>query len=67
VPRRGFDSDDTDNFDTTLKGKYAILATRHIIRHNRFETIVEAVTDSTERPEYTANQQEMDKQMEWFE
>ena len=66
VPRRGFDSDDTDNFDVTLKGKYAILATRHMIRHNRFETIVEAVTDSTERPEFTANQQEMDKQMESF-
>lgn len=59
VPRRAFNADDADNYDISLKGKYAILATRHIISYSKFETIIEVVTDSTEKPAYTATAQQM--------
>ena len=49
VPRYGVHSDGDDNFDTTLKGIHLIAATRHIIRYTGCETIIEVVTDSTER------------------
>lgn len=50
VPKRSFNQKDGDNFDDTLKGKYAILATRHIIKYNQHETVIDVVTDSTEKP-----------------
>lgn len=59
VPRTAAKTNDADNYDNTLKGKYAILATRHIISYSKFETIVEVVTDSTEKPSYSATAQQM--------
>ena len=59
VPRTAAKTNDSDNYDNTLKGKYAILATRHIISYSKFETIVEVVTDSTEKPSYSATAQQM--------
>jgi hypothetical protein len=51
VPTRSVNLVDSNNYDTTLKGKYAILSTRHIITYTQFETIAEVVTDSSEKPE----------------
>jgi len=50
VPTRSVNLVDSNNYDITLKGKYAILSTRHIIRYNQFETIAEVVTNSSEKP-----------------
>lgn len=33
--------------DVSIKGKYLIIATRHIITNSRHETVIEVVTDST--------------------
>ena len=55
VPKRSFNTKGDNNYDSTLKGKYAILSTRHIIRYNMFETVAEVVTDSSEKPVVTSN------------
>ena len=46
-----------DNHDSTLRGKYAILSTRHIIKYNMFETVAEVVTDSSAKPVVAASRQ----------
>lgn len=61
VPRMGAHSEENDNYDTTLKGTYMIAATRHIIRYNSCETIIEVVTDSTERQNIAPNDDEKQK------
>lgn len=45
VPNRFIDS--SEEGDKTLSGKYLITATRHIIRYDKHETIIEVSTDST--------------------
>jgi hypothetical protein len=51
VPKRAFvEEGGEDNLDKTLYGKYIIIATRHIIKYNMHETVVEVSTDSTEKP-----------------
>lgn len=57
VPTRSINVKGDNNYDSTLKGKYAILSTRHIIRFNMFETIAEVVTDSSEKPVIRSNRQ----------
>ena len=47
VPTRGVTADNGDALDSSLYGKYLILATRHIIKFDKHETVVEVVTDST--------------------
>ena len=49
VPVRGekVDNDPNDNLDMSLTGRYLIIATRHIIRYDKHETILELATDST--------------------
>lgn len=49
VPVRGekYDGDPDDNLDMSLTGRYLIIATRHIIKYDRHETILELATDST--------------------
>jgi hypothetical protein len=47
VPKRSVLVDGENPFDSTLYGKYLIIATRHIIRPNMHEVVVEAVTDSS--------------------
>lgn len=49
VPIRGqkSDTDGDDNTDVSLNGKYLIISTRHVIRYDKHETIVELVTDSS--------------------
>lgn len=39
--------DGGDTSDGTLSGKYVILASRHLIRHNKHETIIEVSTSSS--------------------
>jgi hypothetical protein len=57
VPTRSFNSKAGDNHDSTLRGKYAILSTRHIIKYNMFETVAEVVTDSSSKPVVAASRQ----------
>jgi hypothetical protein len=57
VPTRSTNTRGGNNYDSTLKGKYAILSTRHIIRYNMFETVAEVVTDSSEKPVIKSNRQ----------
>ena len=46
----GFSFRDKNNDeDTSLNGKYLIIATRHLITSNKHETIIEVVTDSTKQ------------------
>lgn len=49
VPVRGekSDNDPDGNLDMSLSGRYLIIATRHVIRYDRHETILELATDST--------------------
>ena len=47
VPKRSVLVDGENPFDSTLHGKYLIIATRHIIKPNIHEVVVEAVTDSS--------------------
>jgi|TARA_R110000868_G_scaffold286050_2_gene546544 hypothetical protein len=58
VPNRSVNIRGDNNYDSTLKGKYAILSTRHIIRYNVFETVAEVVTDSSEKQVVTMNKQQ---------
>lgn len=44
------DTSGGDNTDETLSGKYLVIGTRHIIKYNRHETLVEVATDSTNKP-----------------
>lgn len=45
--------------DESIKGKYLILATRHIITNSKHETVIEVVTDSTTNPvDLTSNPQQ---------
>lgn len=37
----------SDSIDKVVSGKYMIIASRHIIRYDRHETIIEVATDST--------------------
>jgi hypothetical protein len=46
---------DSDSVDNTLNGKYIITAARHIIKGDIHETVIEVVTDSTNKP-FTASQ-----------
>ena len=39
-----------DNYDRTLYGKYIIIGTRHIIKYDKHETIVEVARDSSDKP-----------------
>jgi hypothetical protein len=48
MPTRSLRNDQKDNEDSTLKGTYTIVATRHILRNNTHETIIDVATDSTE-------------------
>lgn len=48
MPTRALRNDQKDNEDSTLKGIYTIVATRHILRNNIHETIIDVATDSTE-------------------
>jgi hypothetical protein len=47
VPKRSVLADGENQFDSSLYGKYLIVATRHIIRPNMHEVVIEAVTDSS--------------------
>jgi hypothetical protein len=47
VPKRSILADRENPFDSSLHGKYLIVAARHIIRPNMHEVVIEAVTDSS--------------------
>ena len=49
IPKYGIKSREEDNRDKTVYGKYLIIGTRHIIGYEKHETIIEAVTDSSNR------------------
>ncbi len=48
MPTRSLRNDQKDNEDSTLKGIYTIIATRHILKNNIHETVIDVATDSTE-------------------
>lgn len=49
IPKYGVKSKDGDNLDKSIYGNYLIVGTRHIIGYEKHETIIEAVTDSSNR------------------
>jgi hypothetical protein len=38
--------EDDNNLDNSIFGKYLVVATRHIIKANQHETVIELVSDS---------------------
>lgn len=48
MPSRALKNDQKDVEDSTLKGTYTIVATRHILKGSVHETIIDVATDSTE-------------------
>jgi len=54
-PSRSIVDDSSDPYDKTLYGKYLIIATRHIIKYDKHETVLEVATDSTNRPLISAD------------
>ncbi len=54
-PSRAILDDTSEPYDKTLYGKYLIVATRHIIRYDKHETILEVASDSTNRPLVSAD------------
>lgn len=61
VPKRAFKAENDDAFDMSLYGKYLIIATRHIIKYNMHETIVDVVTDSTQKQFVASSEQQQKK------
>jgi hypothetical protein len=58
LPVRSEKAEGADNTDHSLDGKYLIVATRHIISYSKHETVMEVVTDSTNRDNIYQNTQE---------
>jgi hypothetical protein len=58
LPARSEKAKGADNTDHSLDGKYLIVATRHIITYQKHETVMEVVTDSTNRGRIYQNTQE---------
>jgi hypothetical protein len=58
LPARSEKAKGADNIDHSLDGKYLIVATRHIITYQKHETVMEVVTDSTNRANVYQNTQE---------
>ena len=58
LPVRSEKAKGADNTDHSLDGKYLIVATRHIITYQKHETVMEVVTDSTNRGRIYQNTQE---------
>jgi hypothetical protein len=54
VPNRAAE-DGSEDYDPTLYGKYLIIGTRHMIKYDKHETIVEVVTDSTNKEFISGN------------
>ena len=50
MPSRATKPDVGEELDETLSGKYIVTATRHIIKGDMHETVIEVATDSTNRP-----------------
>jgi hypothetical protein len=48
MPNRAVE-DGSEDYDPTLYGKYLIIGTRHMIKYDKHETIVEVVTDSSNK------------------
>jgi hypothetical protein len=54
MPNRAAD-DGLEDYDPTLYGKYLIIGTRHMIKYDKHETIVEVVTDSSNKQFVSGN------------
>jgi len=50
MPSRNISSDGSNPYDASLSGKYLIIGTRHMIKYDKHETIVEVATDSSDMP-----------------
>ena len=50
MPSRNISSDASNPYDASLSGKYLIIGTRHMIKYDKHETIVEVATDSSAMP-----------------
>jgi hypothetical protein len=58
LPVRSQKAKGADNTDHSLNGRYLIVATRHIITYQKHETVMEVVTDSTNRANIYQSTQE---------
>jgi hypothetical protein len=54
MPNRAAE-DGSEDYDPTLYGKYLIIGTRHMIKYDKHETIIEVVTDSSNKEFVTGN------------
>lgn len=50
IPTSGTKNDDTEDIDKVLAGKYIIVASRHIIKYNRHETVIDVANIEGIRP-----------------
>jgi hypothetical protein len=48
-PARTEKNEQREELDTTLNGTYSIIATRHIIKYNMHETIIDVASDSSQK------------------
>jgi hypothetical protein len=62
IPKYGIKSKEEDNLDKSIHGRYLIVGTRHIIGYEKHETIIEAVTDSSNRSSKNEIYQSTEKQ-----
>jgi hypothetical protein len=65
LPVRAQKAGGADNTDHSLNGKYLIAATRHIITYQKHETVMEVVTDSTNRDSIYQNTQDQVKAVDY--
>lgn len=50
TPNRSYETNQDDNLDLSVLGKYLIVGVRHIIQYDRHETVLELVSDSSNNP-----------------
>lgn len=65
IPKYSQKSNNGENLDKTLYGKYIILASRQIISYNKHETILELVTDSSNRSEGSPYKSSSSQVIDW--
>ncbi len=65
IPKYAQKSDNGENLDRTLYGNYIILASRQIISYNKHETILELVSDSSNKSEGLPYRSSSSQMVDW--
>jgi hypothetical protein len=65
IPKYSQKTDNGENLDKTLYGKYIILASRQIITYNKHETVLELVTDSSNRSDGDIYKSSSSQMVDW--